>query len=264
MLDFMSVRRSRAQLPLLRLFSVFLIVSLLIVPAGAMAAPETAPASAALTNKVIFFSSDGMRPDLMEQYAAQGAMPTYAALMASGVRGDNGMLPAFPPNTGVGWYTMMTGTWPSEHGSTNNTYHRAGDSVFNNRTSFSALGTLQADTLAAAAERAGKKVAQIDWVGGANSGILGPTVDFVNFFSTRGVLAAPLNATEQAGAAAFAISYQVAGFSAASGWTNVPAGDPAAPSQQTSLSVATSFAAQNPNRTYDVYLYDSVVNGTAA
>src|SRR5262249_39663953 len=119
------------------------------------------------------------------------------------------------------------------------------------------------DTLAAAAERAGKKVAQIDWVGGANAGIVGPTVDFANFFSTRGVLAAPLNTTEQAGAAAFGISYQVASFAPAAGWTNVPAGDPAAPPQQTILKVDTTFAAQNPNRTYDVYLYDSVVNGVA-
>ena len=266
MFDRSILRRSRVQyrVPLLRLFSVFVVISLLVLPAGALAAPDTAPANAPLTSKVIFFSSDGMRPDLMEQYAAQGAMPTYAALMAAGVRGDNGMVQAFPPNTGVGWYTMMTGTYPGEHGSTNNTYHRVGEGTFNNRTSFSALGTLQADTLAAAAERAGKKVAQIDWVGGANSGIIGPTVDFVNFFSTRGVLAAPLNATEQAGAAAFAISYQVAAFSAASGWSNVPPGDPAAPSMQTQLTVATSFAAQNPTRLYDVYVYDSVVNGTAA
>ena len=142
----------------------------------------------------------------MEKYAAAGAMPTYKSLMASGVRGQNGLLQGFPPNTGVGWYTLATGTWPSEHGSTNNTYHRTGEANFNNRTSFSALGTLQADTLAAAAERAGKRVVQIDWVGGANAGISGPTVDFANFFSTRGVLAAPLNATEQAGAAAFGIS----------------------------------------------------------
>src|SRR5678816_4218319 len=120
-------------------------------------------------------------------------MPTYKDLMKHGVTGDNGMLQAFPPNTGVGWYTMATGTYPSEHGSTNNTYHRTGEANFNNRTSFSLAGTLQADTLAAAAERAGKKVAQINWVGGAASGIAGPTVDFVNFFSTRGVLAAPLN-----------------------------------------------------------------------
>ena len=106
-------------------------------------------ASAALANKVIFFASDGMRPDLMERYAAAGAMPTYASLMANGARGNNGMTQGFPPNTGVGWYTLMTGTWPSEHGSTNNTYFRTGD-TFSNRTSFSAAGSLQADTLAAA------------------------------------------------------------------------------------------------------------------
>jgi 2',3'-cyclic-nucleotide 2'-phosphodiesterase (5'-nucleotidase family) len=235
--------------------------SVTLVPAPG---PAQAAAAPALTSKAIFFSSDGMRPDLMDKYVAAGEMPTYADLIAKGVKGSNGMTQGFPPNTGVGWYTMATGTWPGEHGSTNNTYHRTGESNFNNRTSFSALGTLQADTLAAAAERAGKKVAQIDWVGGANAGISGPTVDFVNFFSTRGVLAAPLNATEQAGAAAFGISYQVAGFSPASGWSNVPAGDPAAPSQQTQLLVATTFAAQNPTRVYDVYLYDSVADGTAA
>jgi 2',3'-cyclic-nucleotide 2'-phosphodiesterase (5'-nucleotidase family)/predicted AlkP superfamily phosphohydrolase/phosphomutase len=228
--------------------------------AGLAAATSTPPAKAGRT---VLFASDGMRPDLMERYAAAGAMPTYATLMSQGVRGANGMVQAFPPNTGVGWYTMATGTYPSEHGSTNNTYFRSGD-VFNNRTSFSASGTLQADTLAAAAERAGKKVAQVDWVGGAQAGIDGPTVDFTNFFSTRGVLAAPLDATEQSGAAAFGISYQVAAFSPASGWSNVPAGDPAAPPQQTQLTVATTFAAQNPNRVYDVYAFDSVVDGTAA
>lgn len=266
MFDRILNQRSRATypMPLLRLISMVLIVSFLVVPAGVAAAPTTASAAAPLANKVVFFASDGMRPDLMEKYAAEGAMPTYAALMAAGVHGDNGMVQAFPPNTGVGWYTMMTGTYPGEHGSTNNTYHRTGESSFNNRTSFSTGGTLQADTLAAAAERAGKKVAQIDWVGGAQSNIAGPTVDFANFFSTRGVLAAPLNPTEQAGAAAFGISYQVAGFAPAAGWANVPTGDPASPPQETTLAVATTFAAQNPNRTYNVYVYDSVVDGTAA
>ncbi len=240
-----------------------LLLSLVSAPAISVGAAPLAPARPA-ASKVVFFASDGMRPDLMEKYAAAGAMPTYQSLMNAGVRGANGLLQGFPPNTGVGWYTLATGTWPGEHGSTNNTYYRSGEANFNNRTSFSALGTLQADTLAAAAERAGKKVAQIDWVGGANAGIAGPTVDFVNFFSTRGVLAAPLNATEQAGAAAFGISYQVAAFAPASGWTNVPAGDPAAPPMQTGLTVATTFAVQNPTRVYDIYIYDSVVDGTAA
>jgi 2',3'-cyclic-nucleotide 2'-phosphodiesterase (5'-nucleotidase family) len=248
-------------------FRLVALLSTLSLLAGLVAAPVAAappPSGKPSTNKAILFSSDGMRPDLMEAYAAQGLMPTYADLMAKGVRGANGMLQAFPPNTGVGWYTMATGTYPSEHGSTNNTYHRTGETAFNNRTSFSAPGTLQADTIAAAAERSGKKVAQIDWVGGAQAGIGGPTVDFTTFFSTRGVLAAPLNATEQAGAAAFGISYQVAGFASADGWSNVPTGDPAAPSMQTALTVASTFGAQNPTRVYDIYIYDSNVDGAAA
>ena len=123
------------------------LVATLLLSAGSGSARGTkeAPAKA---DRVVYFASDGMRPDLMERYAKDGLMPTYKALMKDGATGDNGLLPAFPPNTGVGWYTLMTGTWPSEHGSTNNTYHRTGESNFNNRTSFSALGTLQADTIA--------------------------------------------------------------------------------------------------------------------
>ncbi|MEU4293291.1 alkaline phosphatase family protein [Kribbella sp. NPDC026596] len=240
-----------------------------VLVAGALAGPSTslgapAPSSVGAAQRALMFSSDGMRPDLMEKYAAGGAMPTYAALMATGVRGANGMTQAFPPNTGVGWYTMATGAYPAEHGSTNNTFHRVGEGNFNNRTSFSGQGVLQADTIAAAAERAGKKVAQVEWVGGAQAGIAGPTVDFANFFSTRGVLTSPAVPDEQAGAAAFGISYQVASFAPASGWTNVPSGDPAAPPQQTALTVATTFGSVNPTRLYDIYLYDGVVDGTAA
>ena len=50
----------------------------------AEAAPVAPVATgAAQASKAIFFAADGMRPDLMEQYAAAGAMPTYAALMAA-------------------------------------------------------------------------------------------------------------------------------------------------------------------------------------
>src|SRR5688572_30735804 len=129
MQESMFLRRSGAsyRMFLLRSFSALLIVSLLLLPAGASAAPETAPANAPLTNKAIFFASDGMRPDLVDNYAVEGLMPTYADLIANGGKGDNGLLQAFPPNTGVGWYTLATGAWPSEHGSTNNTFHRTGE-----------------------------------------------------------------------------------------------------------------------------------------
>jgi len=215
-------------------------------------------------DRVVMFASDGMRPDLMERYAKQGFMPTYKDLMKDGAVGKNGMVQAFPPNTGVGWYTMATGTYPSEHGSTNNTYFRSGD-AFANRTSFSAAGTMQADTIANAAERAGKKVAQIDWVGGAAANINGPTVDFTNFFSNRGVLVGAANATEQAGSAFFGVTYQVSSAPvAASGWTSVPTGDPAAPPVDTMRAIPSTVAAQNPTRSYNVYFYDSVTGGGAS
>src|SRR6185369_546656 len=100
--------------------------------------------------------------------------------------------------------------------------------TFSNRTSFSGAGVLQADTIANAAERAGKKVAQIDWVGGAAANIDGPTVDFTNFFSNRGVLVGAADAVEQAGSAFFGVTYQVAAVASAAGWSDVPTGDPAA------------------------------------
>ena len=194
-------------------FAALLIVLLVTLGTGTASADKGGSVVGS-AKKVLLFSSDGMRPDLMQRYSDQGFMPTYAALRNAGVEGANGMLQAFPPNTGVGWYTMATGAYPGEHGSTNNTYFRSGD-IFSNRTSFSAAGTLQADTIAAAAERAGKKVAQIDWVGGLNAGINGPTVDFASFYSNRGVLVGQLNATEQAGAAAFGTVYQVGSWVAA-------------------------------------------------
>ena len=227
------------------------------------AGTATAKGDGRPVEKVVMFASDGMRPDLMERYAKQGSMPTYRKLMNEGVTGANGMVQAFPPNTGVGWYTMATGTYPSEHGSTNNTFFRSGD-TFSNRTSFSGAGVLQADTIANAAERAGKKVAQIDWVGGAGANIQGPTVDFTNFFSNRGVLVGQADATEQAGAAFFGVTYQVSAAPVpASGWANVPTGDPAATPMETTWTIPTTFGAQNPTRTYNVYFYDSVTGGGA-
>ena len=214
-------------------------------------------------DRLVMFASDGMRPDLMERYARAGQMPTYKKLMRDGVTGDNGMVQSFPPNTGVGWYTMATGTYPSEHGSTNNTFFRSGD-TFSNRTSFSGAGVLQADTIANSAERAGKKVAQIDWVGGVPANINGPTVDFATFYSNRGIRVAVSDPVEVAGAAAFGTVYEAGVPTAASGWTGVPAGDPAAPPKEATWAIPSSFAAGNPSRTYNVYFYDSNVNGTAA
>jgi 2',3'-cyclic-nucleotide 2'-phosphodiesterase (5'-nucleotidase family) len=233
------------------------------VPAGA-AKDQKPPAGPPHADKVIFFASDGMRPDLMETYAAEGLMPTYADLMAKGVRGDNGLIQAFPPNTGVGWYTLATGTYPGEHGSTNNTFHRTGEAIFNNRTSFATTGILQADTIQQAAERAGKTVVSMEWAGSRNlvPALQGPVVDFRTFFSNRGIVLNYDLPGQPAGANAFGVSYQRVDLDPAVGWTNVPASfSPAMQEQLTSTNTAFP-ATLNHNRVYELYVYDSTDDST--
>ena len=204
----------------------------------------------------MLFSSDGMRPDLMQRYAGQGVMPTYASLMRTGATGDNGLTQGFPPNTGQGWYTMATGAWPGVHGSTNNTFFDTRQ-PFTSSTSFSFHGNgaspgtdptnvLEAQSVASSAELAGKKVAQLEWTGGLNANINGPTVDYATFYSPRGVLEYPADPTKQASAASFGLSYQVAAFTPATGWTNVPA-SVARPAQQTVLTVTSTSARAEPD-----------------
>ena len=115
-------------------------------------------------------------------------------------------------------------------------------------------------------ERAGKKVAQIDWVGGAAANINGPIVDFTNFFSNRGVLVGAADPVEQPArrSSASTTRMRTALVPTPSTWSNVPTGDPAAPPKEATWAIPTTFAAQNPNRTYNVYIYDSVVGGGVA
>lgn len=236
-------------------------VTLAAPTATAPQAPTTKPTA----DKVIFFAADGMRPDKVESYAAQGYMPTHQQIISDGVKGDNGLLQGFPPNTGVGWYTLASGTWPGEHGSTNNTFFRAGD-TFTNRTSFATTGILQADTIQQAAERAGKKIVSVEWVGSRNitPTLSGPVIDFRSFFSTRGVLAYPLDVAQQTGAATFGVSYTVASFITATGWISAPVGDLTVTPMEVTMTVLSTFAAQNPTRDYNLYIYDSVDDATDA
>jgi 2',3'-cyclic-nucleotide 2'-phosphodiesterase (5'-nucleotidase family)/predicted AlkP superfamily phosphohydrolase/phosphomutase len=239
--------------------------AVLILPTAgsATAGPAAATASGSSTSsapaKTVLFASDGMRPDLVDKYAAQGAMPTMKDLMKRGVKGQNGLTQGFPPNTGVGWATLGTGTWPGEHGSTNNTFHRTGEGNFNNSTSFSATGLLQADHIGQAAERAGKSVVAVEWVGARSlvPALQGPVVDFRSFFSRRGIV---LNYDIPGQtAAAFGVDYQKVTLEDAAGWTNVPASF--SPAKQQKFTLTTTFASANPTRVYDLYIYDSTNDG---
>jgi 2',3'-cyclic-nucleotide 2'-phosphodiesterase (5'-nucleotidase family)/predicted AlkP superfamily phosphohydrolase/phosphomutase len=244
-----------------------LVVAFVIVAVGAITGAGGAGAATGplpFTEKAILFASDGMRPDLVDKFAADGAMPTMSQLMRDGFKGANGLVQAFPPNTGVGWHTLATGTYPGEHGSTNNTYHRTGEGNFNNRTAFATNGVLQADHIAQAAERAGKTVVSVEWVGTRNlvPQIQGPVVDFRNFFSNRGILANYDVPGQPAGANAFGVSYQRVDLDPAAGWTNVPASFSPALQEQLKLTNTAFPATDNVDRFYDLYIYDSTNDST--
>ncbi|HSL43296.1 MAG TPA: 5'-nucleotidase C-terminal domain-containing protein [Anaerolineales bacterium] len=232
------VARSRvfSRKTLLRLFSILLILSMFISSAGAAsAAGQAAPRAAPRSEQVIFFSSDGLRQDLVEAYAEQGLMPAMDKLLRTGARAaGGGLLTQAPPNTGAGWHSLATGAWPGMHGSTNNTFAINGQPFGNRATAFDA-GILQAETLAQAAERGGKKVAQIEWAGGRVGVINGPTIDFRAFLSGRGVVTNYISPTDDpAFTASFGLQFDHPdGFAGqdpfpqaepvdATGWTKVP------------------------------------------
>ena len=230
------------------------------VASPVLARPNRKPSRSEARNGWSCSRRDGMRPDLVEKYAKAGAMPTYKELMKHGATGDNGMLQAFPPNTGVGWYTMATGTYPAEHGSTNNTFFRAGDAFSEPdvvlRPPACSRRTRSRTRPSGRARRSRRSTGSA----ASRRTSTGPTVDFTNFFSNRGVLVGAADPVEQAGSAFFGVTYQVATLvTPAAGWSGVPAGDPAAPPKETTWTINSTFAAQNPNRTYNVYFYDSVV-----
>ena len=176
---------------------LLLVVGSVTAPAASAVAADSASAAASTqshhrddkTDPVLMFAADGMRQDLIEKYIGErrGALPGFAELLRHGASASGGgMLTQAPPNTGAGWYTMATGAWPGVTGSTNNTFHINTQPLGQSTAAFG-TGVLQAETIAQSAERGGKKVIQMEWAGGRNGAINGPTVDFRSFFSGRGV-----------------------------------------------------------------------------
>ena len=181
--------------------------------------------------------------------------------MAQGLKGENGLLQGFPPNTGVGWYTLSTGTWPGEHGSTNNTFHRVGEGNFNNSTSFATTGILQADHIAQSAERSGQD-RRVHGVGRlartsfprsrARSSTSAPSSAAAASCSTTTCPASRPARTPSAS------STRRSTLADAAGWTNVPASF--SPAKQTSFTHNNAQIAANG--VWDVYIYDSTNDGT--
>ena len=151
--------------------------------ANSAAVKATKDKPKASIERAVFFAADGMRQDIVERYA-QGLIPRCGVPQEGYVREGQRPSDTGAPNTGAGWYSLATGAWPGVHGSTNNTFHRG--QPFANRTAAFDPGVLQVESIAQSAERSGLKVAQVEWAGGRNATIEGPTIDFQAFFSGRG------------------------------------------------------------------------------
>ncbi len=243
-------------------------VALSLLCAFAAAAPAAA-GSGPHAESVIFFAADGMRRDLVGKYAAAGSMPAMQQLIATGASApDGGLRTQAPATSGPGSFSLATGAWSGVHGAPNNAFHINGQ-TFNNRASAFDSGVVQAETLAQAAERGGKRVAQIEWAGGRAGVIAGPTIDFREFFSGRGVATNYVDPDDDAGTvAAFALQFDhPAGFAgqapfalaapaAAAGWSNVPASY--SPAMEMRLRVL-DFGADKYGQ--NAYLYDSTDDG---
>ncbi len=190
-----------ASLVRFRFVALLSAIAVLLVLAAPAAGTLTAAASNSAAAKekapedtAVFFAADGMRQDIVAKYAAKGLLPTMSSFLKKGTSASgNGLLTQAPPNTGAGWYSLATGAWPGVHGSTNNTFHINGQPAvgttpgFAVRTAAFDPNVLQAESIAQSAERGGLKVAQVEWAGGRNATIQGPTIDFQSFFSGRGV-----------------------------------------------------------------------------
>src|SRR4029079_398940 len=212
------------------------------------------------SGKFLFFASDGMRQDQIEKYADDGVVPGFRDMLKHGAfASGHALLTQAPPNTGAGWFTLTTGAWPAVHGSTNNTFHINGAPFGNSTAAFSNPSILQAETLAQAAERGGKKVAQIEWAGGRSGSTQVPTLDYRNFRSGRGVVtnytAPPDNLPF---AAQLGVQFDRADPAAAAGWTNVPRSySPAKEMRLRVLNVENNVTVEKPTYSLTAYIYDS-------
>ena len=196
--------------------------------------------------------------------AGEGALPALADLLQHGASADGAVVPPFPATDGTILSTLLTGTWPGENGVVGDRFYRTGSPNFADSVNWTDPGLLQAETLPQAAERAGKQVVAVGWQGldAAGAGLDGPVIGEVRPLSQTGVLAnfdldvAP-SITNSA-----QLDYDRVDLKPADGWSNAP--QSFSPAQEALLSIRSLDPnGANPDRDFNVYVYDSSDNGKA-
>lgn len=129
------------------------------------------------TKRVLFIGLDGLIPELVQRFVAEGNLPTLDRLMKQGVFSH--LLSSPPVDTPTNWTSLATGAWTGTHGINTFSVREKGE-VFDNHRDFSAnifprfpglarssLNQVsRAEYLWQAAERAGKKCLLVNYPGG--------------------------------------------------------------------------------------------------
>ena len=246
----------------------FVLSIILAVPSSlfsaAVGAQEATPiASDSGDRPVLLFAAPGMRPDLVETFAAKGALPAMADLLAESAVADGGLQASFPNTTGVNLATLLTGTWPGEHGVVGDRFFRTGSPDFAQSATWTDPGLIQADTLPQAAERAGKQVVSVGWesVAALDPPIGGPVVAGPVSYSQSGVVTNIDLADQPASAEQHETGYEHVDLRPAEGWSETP--DSFSPAQETAFTIRSlDPTGPNPDRRFAVYVYDSTDDAT--
>src|SRR5215211_1924984 len=248
----------------------FMLSLLLAAPSSffsaAVDAQEATPvASDAGGGPVLLFNAPGMRRDLVETFAAEGALPAIAGVLAEGTSADGGLRPPFPTTTGTNLTTLLTGTGPAEHGVVGDRFFRTGSPDFADFATWTDPGLIQADTLPQAVERAGKQVVSVGWdsVPALDPPIGGPVISGPVAYAQSGVVTNidlaladdPANAEWQE------VGYEHVDLRPADGWSDAP--ESFSPARETDLTIRSlDPAGPNPDRRFAIYVYDSTDDAT--
>ncbi len=249
-------------------FAAFLLCVTLAIPWPALVAPAVAQEATPVAGdvgggKVLLFAAPGLRPDLVEAFVAEGALPAIADMMETGATAEGGLLDPFPATTGTSLPTLLTGTWPAEHGIVGDRFYRTGAPDFADVAIWDDAGLIQADTLPQAAERAGKTVVAVGWggVAGLDPGLAGPVIGGAEALSQAGVVANYDVVEQTAVAESLGVGYDRVELRPAEGWTEAP--ESFSPAQETDVTVRSLDAAGvNPDREFGIYIYDSTDDAT--
>lgn len=190
--------------------------------------------------RVIFIGLDGLIPEMVEKFTAEGNMPNVARLMRGGTYSP--MYSSPPVDTPTNWTSLATGAWTGTHGLNSFGIHDPGEPYeaakgvgpnifppFANIAPHNLNQLSRAEYIWQAAERAGKKCILVNYPGGWPPNLKnGITMDGSGpYSSVLARLSYPASyATKEAGASEHSVRLEL---EPAVGWRNPP------PSQATPL-----------------------------